>query len=344
MMGIVCVNVNLMVPLIGTIILCVLLAVFCVLLLLYVRKLATENERYELVARQQQGIWMDYQFHPLNLRVTGNLGKISEEESLHLMGMEVYDIYDYVHEEDASIRSDIRQFFDSGELFYRKELRVKQLDGEYGWYMVSGALLKKKNGKNKRFVAVLQNIDSRMKQEKNLMQKAENDLLTGIFNKKTMEEKIETAIEKRRSNEHHIFFMVDLDNFKTVNDRLGHIYGDKVLTDTSDKLKKVFKNNAIIGRLGGDEFAVCASFDAFDESSLSEYIEQKAEQLRSALQESYYCDDLGVDVSASIGIAVSPENGMDFESIYRKADKALYLSKRSGKNRYSVFQNSDGNE
>lgn len=338
------ISLNLFISLVGAVIVDILFAILIVVLLLYIRKISIEKEKYDLIARQQQDIWLDYQFSPQNLKVTGNISNLTEEESLNLMGVEVFEIYDWVHKEDTSIRSIIRQFFDSGDHHFKTELRIKQLDSSYGWYTLTGALLKKKNGKNKRFVARMQNIDSRMKEEKKLMQKAENDLLTGIFNKKTMEEKIEEAIENRQNNEHYIFFMIDLDNFKTVNDTLGHIYGDKVLTDTSDKLKEVFPVNAIIGRLGGDEFAVCASFDAFDASNLLKYMEKKAGQLCETLREHYCCDGLGVDVSASIGIAVAPEDGMDFESIYRKADKALYLSKRSGKDRFNIFQSSDANE
>jgi diguanylate cyclase (GGDEF)-like protein len=100
----------------------------------------------------------------------------------------------------------------------------------------------------------------------------------------------------------------------------------------------------MIGRLGGDEFAVCSCFEAFDGDNLLEYMQQKGELLCDTLRADYVCDDLGVGVSVSIGIAAAPVDGESFEEIYQKADKALYLSKRSGKDCCNIFQRSDGNE
>lgn len=322
----------------------VILAVAVVLLIVILRRVVIEKERYDLIAEQKETIWLDYHFSPQHLEVYGAISELTEMESLDMMGVEVFEIYDWVHPDDASIRSTLRQFFDSGERYFKSELRVKKLDGEYGWYALTATLVKNKKEKNERLVVNLENVDIQLTQEKDLMEKAETDLLTGIFNKKTMEEKISEALAHRHGDESYVFFMIDLDNFKSVNDTLGHIYGDKVLTDTADKLRKLFPKKAIIGRLGGDEFAVCASFNAFDSSNLQEYMEQKGGQVCDTLRENYCCDELSVSVSSSIGIACSPGDGSDFESIYQKADKALYLSKRSGKDRYNIFQRSDADE
>ena len=131
--------------------------------------------------------------------------------------------------------------------------------------------------------------------------------------------------------------MVDLDNFKNVNDTLGHIYGDKAIADTGAELTKVFKNQALIGRLGGDEFAVCSVYDAFDEESLKNYIIKKAGQIKEANRRSYTDGANVVNITSSIGISVAPVDGTDFETIYKKADSALYKSKKTGKDRYTLF-------
>ena len=190
----------------------------------------------------------------------------------------------------------------------------------------------------------MENIDSQMTQEKELTEMAENDLLTGILNKKTMESRISAQLEHRIGSENLVFFMIDLDNFKEVNDNLGHAYGDLVLKETAEKIKQVFPSNALIGRLGGDEFAVFVRFDAFDLDNFTEYMTQKGEQLCQSLKAEYANGDHMVEVSASIGIASAPTDGEDFMSVYQKADKALYLSKRSGKDRYNLFQHSAADE
>ena len=131
--------------------------------------------------------------------------------------------------------------------------------------------------------------------------------------------------------------MVDLDNFKNVNDTLGHIYGDKAICDTANVLSDIFKTNALVGRLGGDEFAVCATYDAFDEESLSQYIIKKAEKIKAANQRSYTDGASQVNISSSVGIAVAPTDGEDFATIYQRADSALYKSKKTGKNKFTRF-------
>lgn len=339
------VEIQMLVAVVGLILLVIVFGVGMILAMIMLYRIAAEKERYDLIAEQQRTVWLDYHFSPQHLVVTGDLSDLTGFESLDMMGMEVYDIYNWVNEEVTPLRARIREFFDSGERFLKMDLQIKKLDETYAWYAMTGTLVKNdKTDKNERFVVCLDNVDSQMTQEKELTEKAENDLLTGILNKKTLEYRVAEALTHRVSNENYIFFMIDLDNFKSVNDTLGHIYGDKVLTDAAEKLKKIFPNKAFIGRLGGDEFAVCASFEAFDTQNLTEYMRQKGEQLCDTLRASYFCDDLGVDVSVSIGIAAAPVDGEDFMTIYQKADKALYLSKRSGKDRFNIFQRSDADE
>lgn len=313
--------------------------------LMNLHKVTTEKERYDLISEQREMLWLDYTFSPAHLRVHGDIGRLTGFDSLDMMGMEVYEIYDWVNEEVTPIRARIRNFFDSGERYFNTELQLKQLDGSFAWYSMTGTLQKnKRNGKNQRFVVALNNVDMKMTQEKELTAKAENDLLTGVLNKKTMESKVSEVLSHRCANQCYIFFMIDLDNFKNVNDTLGHIYGDRVLTDAASKLKDLFSTHAMIGRLGGDEFAVCSYFEAFDHENLIEYMQQKGEQLCECMRERYECNDLGVNVSVSVGVAAAPVDGENFEEIYQKADKALYLSKRSGKDCFNIFQPSDGEE
>ena len=174
--------------------------------------------------------------------------------------------------------------------------------------------------------------------EKNLVEKAEHDLLTGVFNKKTIEAKVTESLANNHDGKNYIFYMIDLDNFKNVNDTLGHILGDKAISDTADVLTKIFHDNAYVGRLGGDEFAVCAIYDAFDKESLMEFIIQHAEKICEANRREYSDGINTVKISSSVGIAIGPRDGQTFEMLYRKADESLYKSKNSGKNKYTIFE------
>lgn len=301
------------------------------------QKLMRIQETYDAVSRIDKTIIFEYTFSPKRFELKDKFETIIDKNMKPFMGEAVYDVYEYIHPDDLSIRSRLRKFFESKETFFSSEVRVKGKSGEFDWYRVLGFLEREENGSPKHFVGKLTDASKQITMEKNLVQRAEKDMLTGVLNKKTMEEKISELIAENKADRYYIFYMVDLDNFKNVNDTLGHIYGDKAIADTGAELTKIFKNQALIGRLGGDEFAVCSSYDAFDEESLKNYIIKKAEQIKIANRRSYTDGANVVNITSSIGISVAPIDGSEFETVYKKADSALYQSKKSGKDRYTIF-------
>lgn len=319
--------------------------IFFVIALMYAMfkntKYASELERYSLIHEQEKSLIFEFQFSPKRLQFFGDTEAMFGVCPRVLYGEEVYEVYEYVHEDDRSVRGRIHHFYDDDEIrSFVAEVRIKNSNTDsYGWYRISGMLVKDKHlGINLKFIGKIENADEQIAEEKNLVQRAENDLLTGVLNKKTMEEKVTDALGELEGNYRCIFFMVDLDNFKNVNDKLGHIYGDKAIVDTANCLSEIFPNNAYIGRLGGDEFAVCAKYDAFDKESLTDYIKKKAEKICEVNRRTYVNGSVSVSISSSVGIAVAPDFGQDFETIYKMADKALYRSKNGGKNCYHIYQ------
>lgn len=298
-------------------------------------------ERYAILDSMDKSVVFEFQFEPKRFRVFGDTMEMFGKEIETLRGEEVYDVYQYVHEDDRSIRGRIHRFYDDDSKQFLSEIRIKNFtDGTYGWFRVSGILVKDARfEQNQKFIGKIESADQKIAEEKDLVQRAENDLLTGILNKKTMEEKVTKCLQSIQGGDtHYIFFMVDLDNFKNVNDKLGHIYGDNAIVDTANKLTEIFSNNAYIGRLGGDEFAVCASYDAFDEESLLNYIKKKAEKICEVNRRTYSNGNVSISITSSVGIAVAPDFGQDFETIYKMADSALYRSKNGGKNCYHIYQ------
>lgn len=161
---------------------------------------------------------------------------------------------------------------------------------------------------------------------------SELDKLTELFNKKTMENlckmKLKTFNENETSNIFMAFYIIDLDHFKEVNDFWGHQFGDKVLVEFAKGLRKIFRPNDCIGRFGGDEFVVIV-----DSLPNMEVVIRKAEQIK---QIAFNLTVEGKEkfVTASIGIAIAPQNGRDYDSLFEAADKAVYHVKNSGKNGY----------
>lgn len=169
--------------------------------------------------------------------------------------------------------------------------------------------------------------------------KADIDQLTGVCNKHAFEEYIETTLEERQRKETPFaVILLDIDNFKGVNDTLGHAYGDKVLTGVGEILRSTFGEQDCVGRIGGDEFCVCLNLEKFKNTDYMPYISEKCSLLCEAFHKNYTGDNGDYKISASIGVSVFPEHGDHFMKLYKHADTALYYSKKHGKDTYTVFK------
>ncbi|MCI5667576.1 MAG: sensor domain-containing diguanylate cyclase [Oscillospiraceae bacterium] len=176
-----------------------------------------------------------------------------------------------------------------------------------------------------------------------LRTKAERDLLTDLLNKKTFESAVENIMSHHSPGEIGALFIIDLDNFKAVNDTLGHMVGDQVLSGVAEEMRATFRQHDHLGRIGGDEFAVYLTFsDTSDANERHDLIQSMADRLCARIATLSEKLEQDITVSCSIGIALDPEHGTTYDELYQSADEALYLSKNSGKNKYSVFTHKKG--
>lgn len=333
----------------GTIVLTVISVIFILIFLamsayIMVRniKLRTENERHNILEQCDQSVSFQVTFRPHKMEFYGDVKSIIGTEIGNLSGEAVYDIYDWIHEDDYSLRGRMSSFWEGEDTKFNTEVRIRNIKGTYRWYRIVGILERNEFGANESFVGKIVNVDEELSEEKELVQRAENDMLTGVLNKKTMEKRVSLML-KNRGDKYVIFYMVDLDNFKNVNDTLGHIYGDQAIVETAQCLNKVFANQDCIGRLGGDEFAVCVSYQAFDEQGLLEFIGKKAQEICAGNRRTYTDNVSSVSITSSIGVAYAPDMGDSFTELYTQADCALYYSKANGKDQYHIYSPKDDN-
>lgn len=161
---------------------------------------------------------------------------------------------------------------------------------------------------------------------------ASKDVLTELWNRQYLEDSVNKESEK--ANGAGAFMIIDMDNFKSVNDNHGHVAGDRVLEQFAEVLKQFASEDDVVGRLGGDEFAVFFR-GAVDRAKLQE----KITGIIRCIEEKLASLDCGEgNLSASAGVALMPEDGMDFMTLYNKADKALYYVKQNGKGDFHMFQ------
>lgn len=162
---------------------------------------------------------------------------------------------------------------------------------------------------------------------------ANHDNLTGLPNRRLLYDLIEQVIpHSRRNKREFALFYIDLDNFKPVNDNYGHEVGDEVLKIVSERLLHSFRASDTVARIGGDEFAA-----VIRDVEGKEAVKQVAKKAIETLQEPVQVHEHSCSVTVSIGIAIFPENGSTFEDLMKKADKAMYMVKETGKNGYCFF-------
>jgi diguanylate cyclase (GGDEF)-like protein len=183
-------------------------------------------------------------------------------------------------------------------------------------------------------VTTHEDVTDRQRVEAKIAFMARHDLLTGLANRAFFLEKLDEAVARlRRTREGLAVFMLDLDQFKDVNDSLGHPAGDALLRETARRLKASLRETDTLGRLGGDEFAIIQTQIAEPREAAIAL----AHRIIDAIGESYNIEGNRVNVTTSIGIATAPQDGSDHNELMKKADLALYSAKTKGRNGYRFF-------
>ena len=171
-----------------------------------------------------------------------------------------------------------------------------------------------------------------------LDRKAHIDQLTGVLNKRSFESKVDDALKYADDSVYYALILIDIDNFKSVNDTYGHAFGDKVLAGVGEIMRSTFRAEESLGRLGGDEFCVFMDISsATDDSERMNLINKKCEELSDGFRNQRFEENEQFKGSASLGVALYPAHGATFHDLYQKADSALYISKKKGKNTFAIY-------
>ena len=201
--------------------------------------------------------------------------------------------------------------------------------GDYFWMRITARIIAQKSDGSLHMLTYRQNIDAEKRQENRLQELAQLDEMTGLLTKTATRRHIEHLL-KEKPDQLYAFFILDIDTFKQANDLYGHAFGDSVIEKFAAVLRAQFREQDIIGRIGGDEFAV------FIPAPDIAWVKNRAQRLLKALHYTHMALGNSWDVSASIGVALTAREAQDFESLYQKADSALYMSKKNGRNNYTL--------
>lgn len=172
--------------------------------------------------------------------------------------------------------------------------------------------------------------------KKELEDKADTDLLTGLTNKLATERKIKSYMQQHPDSQ-SMLFILDIDNFKKINDTMGHAFGDEVLRSLGKQIGAIFRATDIIGRVGGDEFMIFLKG-----VSDKEAVRKEAKKVENFFKNFQAGEYVKYAATASIGVAIFPHEGEDFESLYKAADQGLYKAKKRGKNQLAFYRDEWG--
>lgn len=217
---------------------------------------------------------------------------------------------------------------------WKGEINIKAKDGTLLWISSTIVPFLNNEGKPYRFVSIEHDITAKKKAIEKIEHLAYHDDLTNLFNRRGFDERMTSSILNAQNNNHKLaVFFLDLDNFKKINDSMGHEIGDILIKDVANRLSNCCEKNDILSRRSGDEFTILIPY-VKDENMLADY----AETLIKQFQSPFYLNGEEIYMSTSIGISIFPTNGENENIIMQKADIAMFRSKNSGKNTYSFYK------
>jgi diguanylate cyclase (GGDEF)-like protein/PAS domain S-box-containing protein len=252
----------------------------------------------------------------------------SQEE---LLGMNYQRYTD--KETSEKVFQTFHKVYNTGEPTKGFDWQIIRKDGTKRYVEASVSLQKDSSDKPIRFRGIVRDITERKQIEQQLNHMATHDALTGLPNRMLFMDRLEIALIQSKRNRHKIAVMMfDLDHFKNVNDKLGHMVGDKLLKEVGNRLKGILRQNDTVARLGGDEFTILLS-----DLDQMEDVTRVAKIILKAFQKPFVCDNHQIDSKASIGIAIYPDDCQDIDSLLKNSDMAMYTVKTQGRNNYKFF-------
>ena len=247
----------------------------------------------------------------------------------------------YMHPDDRKkLFKDAKKSIQNGTPLYCKH-RIKHKNGKWVWVLNRGKSFYDEKGKAimisgfqtdiTKEVLALEEVE---KQKNILHHQAHHDALTGLPNKVLFIDRLKQAIKKaKRSCNKIAVLFIDLDNFKKINDSMGHDTGDEVLVQVTKRLQNCIRTSDTLARLGGDEFIII--LDEIKDEDLAIHLAQKLVQ---AMTEPLHVQGEDIYLTNSVGISIFPEDGSNANSLLKNADAAMYKAKDDGKNRYQFYK------
>ena len=295
------------------------------------QELILEKERYHIATELTNDIIFEYDIAKDQINHSAKYQDFFGRAPLIYNFSKNLDNFTYVSPTTLEALKNLCNDFHSGKPTVSTELKLLDAYNRYTWCHIKGKTIFDSKGNPSKIIGKIVNIDAQKKTLEELQNKAYRDPLTGLYNKTVTKNLIERILSSKNNRQHHAFMIIDIDNFKAINDTLGHLTGDDVLINVTSQLTSLFGQKDIVGRIGGDEFVVFMS-----EINSTKDVFLKAKTISRALRYDYQTDDKECSITGSIGISIYPNDGQNYTDLLKSADNALYQIKKHGKNNFAM--------
>ena len=291
-------------------------------------------QRYEMILAQTENVLFDWDMIHDTITFSDTWEKIFGRQSVSMDQQWSQYWMSCLHPDDIPLLADCISRLQNGSSYEMVEVRIAAANGRYHWCRFRATAIRDPRGQLQRIFGIIINIDTEKQAEQALQNRAEQDSLTKLLNKDAARKQAEEYFSRYAAATGGALLIIDLDDFKQINDRKGHLFGDTVLVKVAQEIRKLFRSQDIVARIGGDEFMVVMR--GITDQNL---LEQRCNQLVQIFTTTFRGYNL--TLTCSVGIALAPKHGLSYFELFHHADQALYQAKAKGKNCYAIYHPED---
>ena len=291
-------------------------------------ELEIERERYRIALENITDVMYEYD---VLKDIFTTFKKIKKDGKMKLEKIEIPDFMETLEDKKIIHNNDLPKILDlySGKIRSVVEIRIRDLGRKekWRWQQVRCSTIFDKNSIPIKIIGTMKDITEEKEKERKLLDRAQKDGMTQLLNHAVTEKAVQEYLLQKSFREPCALMILDLDNFKSINDTKGHLFGDKVLIGVAEVLKQNVRKIDILGRIGGDEFLILLK------NVQEEIVIKRAGRILKCIKRV----SKEVKVSCSIGISFTSNRLENYNNLFKEADTALYEAKRNGRNRFELY-------